>query len=169
MIIRQEKQQDIAAIRELNDLAFGQPIEGAIVDKLREKCDEFISFVAVKRGQILGHILFTPAIIETKTGVINGLGLAPMAVRPDHQRTGIGTRLANTAIKQIKNTNCPFIIVLGHPEYYRRFGFESAVRYGITSEWDVPVEAFMIMILNEQPMRNSSGVAKYRPEWNEAM
>jgi putative acetyltransferase len=169
MIIRQEQQQDIASIREVNDLAFGQLVEGSIVDKLRERCDEFLSFVAVEQGLILGHILFTPAVLETKTGTINGLALAPMAVLPDHQCKGIGTKLANAAIRQIKDTSCPFIIVLGYPEYYQRFGFESAARYGITSEWDVPVEAFMIMILDKQRMQNSSGIAKYRPEWNDAI
>jgi putative acetyltransferase len=72
-------------------------------------------------------------------------------------------------VADIREGGCPFIIVLGHPEYYTRFGFEPASRFGISSEWDVPDEAFMILILDEKTMDGVSGVAKYRQEWAEAM
>ncbi len=97
------------------------------------------------------------------------MGLAPMAVLPENQRQGIGSKLIKTGISKMKNRKCPFIIVVGHPDYYPRFGFEPASRYGIQSEWDVPDEAFMILVFDEDKMRGISGVAKYLPEFAEAM
>jgi putative acetyltransferase len=72
-------------------------------------------------------------------------------------------------IARLKSRGCPFIIVLGHPEYYPRFGFEPASRHGIRSEWEVPDEAFMILSLSKSQMRDMSGIAKYRPEFAEAV
>jgi putative acetyltransferase len=72
-------------------------------------------------------------------------------------------------IKILKRRNCPFVIVLGHAEYYPRFGFEPANRYRIRSEWEVPDDAFMILVLNPSIMRDVSGVARYRREFGEAL
>ena len=62
-----------------------------------------------------------------------------------------------------------YIVVISHPEYYTRFGFEQAGRFGISSEWDAPDEAFMILILDRNAMNGITGVAGYRKEWAEAM
>jgi len=97
------------------------------------------------------------------------MGLAPMAVLPDHQREGIGSELVRTGIERLRNVGCPFVIVLGHPEYYPRFGFEVASHHGIRGEWDVPDEAFMILVLDESEMQGVSGLVKYRPEFAEGM
>ena len=70
---------------------------------------------------------------------------------------------------RVNEGGCPFVIVIGDPEYYTRFGFEPASRFGISSEWGAPDEAFMIMMLNKEAMKDSSGVAKYRQEWIEAL
>ena len=168
-VIRQEQQGDIAAIREVNDRAFGQGQEGEIVDELRAGCKELVSLVAVEGEKIIGHILFSPAVIETDAEEVNGMGLAPMAVLPEYQRKGVGAMLVQTGIEKIKRMGYPFIIVLGHPEYYRRFGFEQASIYGIKSQWDVPDEAFMMMILDTAAMSGVSGRGKYREEFNRAM
>jgi len=168
-VIRREQQQDIPEIRQVNRLAFGQEQEASIVDKLRENCNSVLSLVALTDGKVVGHILFSPAVIEGKHGRLVGTGLAPLAVLPEYQRKGIGTELLQTAIARIKRGGCPYIIVIGHPEYYTRFGFERAGRFGISSEWDVPDEAFMILILDKKAMNGITGVAKYRDEWAEAM
>jgi len=163
--IRRERPDDIEAIREVNDQAFGQPDEGLIVDRLRENCDDLISLVAITSGQIAGHILFSPVILDGPGGTLGGMGLAPMAVLPKYQRLGIGGQLVEAGIAELRERGCPFVIVLGHPEYYPRFGFEPASGYGIKSEWDVPDEAFMVLLTDPPKMGGWSGVAKYRPEF----
>jgi putative acetyltransferase len=167
--IRQEQPEDITAIRMINELAFGRPEEADIVDKLRENCSDTLSLVAVQEGQIIGHIFFSPVVIENDEKEIHGMGLAPIAVIPDYQRKGVGSMLVKAGIEKIKQTLCPFIITLGHPEFYPCFGFERASIYGIKSQWEVPDEAFMILILDTEVMSDVSGTASYREEFNEAM
>ena len=167
--IREEQPQDIKAIRKLNIRAFGQAQEADVVDKLRRTCNDLLSLVAVIQNQVIGHILFSSAKIESGDRFVEGMGLAPMAVLPEYQRRGIGSELARTGIAKLKNRQCPFVIVLGHAGYYPRFGFEPASRYGIRSEWEVPDDAFMILMLNESEMQAISGVARYRPEFAEVM
>jgi putative acetyltransferase len=167
--IREEQSQDIKAIREVNIRAFGQNQEADIVDKLRQNCNELMSLVAIILNQIVGHILFSPVKIKSEDRTIRGMALAPMAVLPKYQRQGIGSELIRTGIVRLKSKGCPFIIVLGHAEYYPRFGFKPASGYGIRSEWDVPDDAFMILVLNESEIRGSAGVARYRPEFAEGM
>ena len=168
--IRKEMFQDIDAIRAVNEQAFGQPQEANIVDKLRADCDGLLSLVALQDEKITGHILFSPVPIEGSFGILKGMGLAPMAVLPEFQRKGVGSELVKAGIEILKKSKSPFTIVLGHPEYYPRFGFERASLYGIKSQWEgVPDHAFMILWLDKTVMNHVSGVAKYRDEFNEAM
>ena len=167
--IREEQPQDVEAIREVNIRAFGQTQEADLMDKLRQSGDDLLSLVAVVQNRVVGHILFSPVTIESRERKVGGMGLGPMAVLPEYQRQGIGSELVRTGIAKLKKRQCPFIIVLGHPEYYPRFGFEPASRYGIRSQWEVPDEAFMILVLDKSGMGGISGVARYRPEFTEAM
>jgi putative acetyltransferase len=172
IIIREEKLEDIEAIRRINLEAFGQPAEAEIVDQLREACGNLLSLVAVQGEEVVGHILFSMATIgeEGETYKVEGMGLAPMAVLPRCQGQGIGSLLIHNGIKMLRERGCPFIIVLGYPEYYPRFGFERASRYGIHSQWsEVPDEAFMILILNKTAMVGATGIARYRREFDEAV
>ncbi len=172
IIIREEKPEDFEAIRRINLEAFDQPAEAEVVDQLREACENLLSLVAVEGGEVVGHILFSPATIkgEETTYEVEGMGLAPMAVLPRCQGQGIGSLLIHNGIKMLRERGCPFIIVLGYPEYYPRFGFERASRYGIHSQWsEVPDEAFMILILNKTAMVGASGIARYRREFDEAV
>lgn len=131
VIIREETPQDFERIREINDAAFNQPNERRIVDKIRASRSETLSLVAVMDGKVVGHIFFSPVDIESQSGVITGMGLAPMAVTPDHQNQGIGTQLVSEGLRIIKERGYPFVIVLGPPEYYPRFGFKPASLYGL--------------------------------------
>ena len=168
--IRIESQEDIRQVRILNEQAFEQPAEANVVDKLRQNCPEYLSLVAEDGKSIVGHILFTPAVIEDTTQRIKGVGLAPMAVMPDRQKQGIGSSLVERGLEILRKQGCPFIVVLGHPEYYPRFGFELASKYGLVSQWEgVPDEAFMVIVMNQTALEGISGVAKYRAEFNEAM
>ena len=167
--IREEQPQDIKIIRDLNKRAFGQTQEADLVDKLRRNCDDQLSLVALIQNQVVGHILFTPVMVESEDNIVKGMALAPMAVLPEYQRQGIGSELVRAGIEKLKKRQCPFIIVLGHAEYYPRFGFEPASRYGIRSEWEVPDDAFMILVIGEYEMRGGVALAKYRPEFAESM
>ena len=168
--VRIEKPEDIPEVRKINELAFGQPTEANIVDKLRQACPSSISLVAEEGDALVGHIFFSPAVIEEAGRQIEGMGLAPMAVLPDRQRRGIGSGLVRRGIDLLREKGCPFIIVLGHPGYYPRFGFVPASKHGISCQWvGVPDEALMVLILDESAMRGVSGIAKYREEFNDAM
>jgi putative acetyltransferase len=164
--IREERPQDIAAIRDVNTRAFGQEQESNVVDALRGNGGTLLSLVAILDGRIVGHILYTPASV----GAVAGSALAPMAVLPEHQRQGIGSKLVETGNRKLKKAGCPFIIVLGHATYYPRFGFTPASSHGIKCEWDVPDDVFMLLVLDEQKMPPGvSGLAKYRDEFSSVL
>ena len=165
-IIRLERPDDSSQIRRVNELAFGQPAEADIVDNLRRVCAESLSLVAEEDdAAIVGHILFTPVVVE---GLPPGMGLAPMAVRPDRQRQGIGSQLVRRGLQILREQGCPFVVVVGHPEYYPRFGFEPASKHGFLSQWEGMADAvFMVLVLDEHGMAGASGVARYRDEFNE--
>jgi putative acetyltransferase len=129
-----------------------------------------LSLVATSDDSIVGHILFSPATIEHDGNVLEGMGLAPMAVSPEYQRQGVGSALVESGLKTLRARSCAFVIVLGHPDYYPRFGFELASKHGIECQWEgVPDEAFMALILDEAAMEGVSGVARYRDEFDQAM
>jgi len=168
--IREETRDDIPSVRLINEQAFGQKIEADIVDALRCRCDELLSLVAVDEGRVVGHVLFSPVTVDSDGELICGMGLAPMAVEAQQQRQGIGTALVNHGLDLLRKRGCPFVIVLGHPEFYSKLGFEPASRYGIRSQWEgVPDEAFMIKVFDEQTVGKAAGVARYRDEFNEAV
>ena len=151
-------------------VAFEEPAEAAIVDSLRAACPEAISLVAVDENQVVGHILFSPAVLEGPDGPIIGMGLAPMAVLPGRQRQGIGSNLVRHGLDLLKVGGCPFVIVLGHPKYYPRFGFEIASHHRLHCQWEgVPDEAFMALVFNDAVMAGAQGVVRYRDEFDAAM
>jgi len=168
-LIRREQPQDVTEIRRVIARAFGRDQEASIVEKLRKDCNSILSLVAFTDGKVVGHILFSPVVIEGKHGKLVGTGLAPLAVLPEYQKKGIGTQLIQMGISRIKEGGSPYIIVIGDPEYYTRFGFEAAGRSGISCEWKVPYDAFMILILDRKAMNGITGVARYRREWADAM
>lgn len=166
MTIRPERPEDAPRVRQVNELAFGQPAEADLVERLRQACADSLSLVA-EDDAVVGHILFTPVVIEGAERVL-GMGLAPLAVLPDHQRHGIGSQLVKRGLHILGERGCPFVIVVGHPEYYPRFGFEPASARGLASQWEgVPDAAFMILVLDAHAMAGVSGVARYREEFNE--
>jgi len=164
--IREERPEDVEAIRAVNQKAFGQPQEGQLVDALRANGGALLSLVATVNGRVVGHIFYTPVSIGSDGEKIVGVGLGPMAVFPEYQCQGIGGRLIETGNQKIREGGCPFIVVLGHAEYYPRFGFKPASGYRLQCEWDVPDNVFMVLVLDQSKMRGVSGLAKYRQEFS---
>jgi len=165
--IRQEILEDIDEIRRINIEAFGGTTEADIVDKLRQRQAFTLSLVAVCEGKIVGYILFSPVTVGSESISVTAIGLGPMAVLPSFQRTGIGSALVANGLKECQNLGHEIVIVLGHPEYYPRFGFVSGSIYGIKSEYDVPDEAFMVLELRPGALKGRSGIVKYQPEFND--
>jgi putative acetyltransferase len=171
--IRAEVLADVEAIRRVNELAFGRPEEADAIDRLRGADIPFVSLVTEDDGAIVGHVLFTPAIVDVgQDGEqrVAGMGLAPLAVTPDRQRQGLGSLLVRRGLDLLRADGCPFVIVLGHAEYYARFGFERASVHGLACQWKgVPDEAFMVLVFDSDAMRGVSGIARYRDEFDAAV
>lgn len=167
IIIRPEQPEDIAAIRRVNERAFDGQVEANLVDLLRQRGKVTLSLVAVHEGQVVGHILFSPVVIEAAEQPVAAVGLAPMAVLPEWQNQGVGSRLVRAGLDECRRLGHQAVIVLGHANYYPRFGFLPASRYHIRSEYDVPDEVFMAMELQPGALAGCAGTARYQPAFNE--
>ncbi len=165
--IRQETPNDVSAIHDLHVAAFAQSTEADIVDALRGAGALRYSLVAVEGDDIVGHIAISPVTITEDSKVVDALGLGPMAVRPSRQRQGIGTRLVNFWLEQLAEDKDNLVVVVGHPEYYPRFGFRRAGPCGIRWEHDVPDEAFMVLELRRGSLDQISGVVRFHPVFDE--
>lgn len=168
MLIRPEQPQDIDAITEVNQLAFEREEEANLVIQLRDQATPYLSMVAqTDDHQIVGHIFYSPATIQTADGNVAGMGLAPMSVHPDHQQQGVGKQLLKHSLDQIAQMKAPYVIVLGHADYYPQFGFVPASLRNIHCQWmGIPDEVFMILILDPTIMQPVSGTAFYHPTFN---
>ena len=160
MRIRPEDPNDLAAVHAVNEAVFESAAEADLVDALRGKAQPLISLVAEVAGSVVGHILFSPVKLADQPEHVF-MGLGPMAIMPQHQRQGIGSALVREGLNRCAESGCDAVVVLGHPEYYPRFGFVPASRYGISSEYDVPDEVFMIAELQQGSLRGVSGKVSY--------
>ncbi len=162
--IRPEHEADIPAIDELYRSAFAEDTETKLVTLLRNS-DAFIpqlSLVAEVNGNIAGHILFTKISIEGNGGkAASSLALAPMAVLPKYQKKGIGSKIINHGLQKAKELGYTSVIVVGHEDYYPRFGFAPAGKWHISCPFDVPANVFMALELENGSLANAAGVVKY--------
>lgn len=148
----------------MNESAFGQPAEAALVDSLRNP--SFISLVAIEEGQVVGHILFTPVSVEDQDSRWTAMALAPMAVDPTHQNAGVGSRLVLAGLEECRRTGNLVVFVLGHEHYYPRFGFVPAQEKGIRCEFEVPPQFFMVTELEPDALQGRRGLVRYAPEFS---
>ena len=160
MRIRAETEADRAAVRAVNEVAFDTPAEADLVEALHGKDVSLVSLVAEVDGKVVGHILFSPVLL-TEHAHLNVMGLAPMAVAPDYQRKGIGSALVRQGLTRCKDLGCCAVVVVGHPEYYPRFGFRPADRYALRCEYDVPADVFMVAELEVGALSGASGLVRY--------
>jgi putative acetyltransferase len=166
LLSRQERPEDIAAIREVHELAFGRTAEADLVDALRARRKVTLSLVAVEDDRLVGHVLFSPVTIDSGNRSFPAVGLAPMAVLPAWQGCGIGSQLVTTGLLECRSAGYDCVVVLGHPAYYSRFGFVPASRYGLKSEYEVPDEAFMVLAWQAGVLKDRDGVVRYQPEFS---
>ena len=166
MHVRSERPADIPHVHALNVAAFDSPTEATLVDALREQAD-VISIVAEQDGHIIGHILFSPVRL-TGADDLRAVGLAPMAVALERQRTGIGSALVREGLAHCQRQGVGAVFVVGHPEYYPRFGFRPASGFGITCEFEVPDEVFMAMELAPGALKGRAGRLFYHEAFRAA-
>jgi len=158
--------KDIDSIRHVNEQAFGQKEETEIVDKLRNRGAVTLSLVAVQDDQIVGYILFSPVTIESESTSFEAIALAPMAVLPAYQGKGTGSQLVHSGLEECQRLGHEIVVVLGHPDYYPRFGFVLANPKGVDCEFEVPEEAWMILELRQGALAGRSGKVKFQPEFH---
>ncbi len=164
--IRPETLTDYPAIAQVNTLAFGQNNEAKLVERIRHSHRYIpeLSLVAEIEGMVVGHILFS-YIELAKEQTLQVLGLAPLAIRPEFQKQGIGSALIKAGLEIAETKKEAIVIVLGHPEFYTRFGFQTSVLYGIESPFPVPEEFFMVKPLQSYQERYQGKVV-YPPAFD---
>ena len=165
--IRNEAAKDIEPVREILRATFPTDAESKLVDALRANGKAIIALVAVWDEQVVGHILFSPVTITPPGGAsplseAKGIGLAPVAVRTDVQSQGIGSQLIREGLRLCKEHGYDYCVVLGGPNYYKRFGFEKASQFGVQNEYGVDDE-FMLIRFSKRGM--IQGLVKYSPEF----
>lgn len=165
--VRDEHAEDIPVVHELNVLAFETETEANLVDILRESAGPIISLVAIEDETIVGHILFTPVELNGRSS-LKIMGLAPMAVAPERQRSGIGSALINEGLNRCGELGAGAVVVLGHPAYYPKFGFVPASTTNINCEYDVPDDVFMVLELTADYLSAVNGTIKYHEAFAEA-
>jgi len=165
--IRTETPDDYEGIDEVNRQAFEQDFEGQLIRKIREGQNfiEELSLVALDEATIVGHILFSKIKIEGEREY-ETLALAPMAVKPEYQKKGIGKKLVRAGLKKAKDLGFGSVIVLGHSDYYPQFGFQEASQWNIKCPFDVPDESFMAIQLIPGDLEDKSGTAVYPKEFD---
>lgn len=160
MHVRLETEADRSAVRAVTEAAFETPAEADLIDALRAGSTEVVSLVAHRGDALVGHVLFSRVTLA-EHAQLRLMGLGPMAVAPRYQRGGVGSALVREGLAQCKERAVHAVVVLGHPEYYPRFGFVPASRYAIRSEYDLPDDVFMIVELQAGALNGVSGLIRY--------
>ncbi len=163
-LIRPEMERDAAAVRRVHETAFPTTAEADLVERLRASGKAVIELVALDESDIVGHILFSPVFLEPRAGTV-GLGLAPVAVMPDHEKHGVGRRLIQNGLAECHRWGAGFVVVIGDPPYYGRFGFEPAAKYGLRSEYDAG-DSFMVFRLDSGALPPPGTLVKYAREFS---
>jgi putative acetyltransferase len=163
-MIRPSAPEDEALIRKICRQAFGGEAEGHLVDALREGDYERLTLVAEIDSDVVGVIVFSELAIQTESASVAGLALAPLAVLPSHQRRAIGSTLVAEGLRICRESGHAIVIVLGHPEYYRRFGFSAESALPLNSPYAGP--SFMALALSDGALDGVTGEVRYPPPFD---
>jgi putative acetyltransferase len=169
LLIEAEQPGDAPEISRVHAIAFSNggrrsgDGEVRLVDELRGSPAWIpkLSLVARADGRVVGHLLFSLAAIETPAGDVPVLALAPLAVLPGFEPAFVGTRLMRVGLAEARSLGFRGVIVLGHPKYYRRFGFCPAGRIGILAPFPVDDDAWMALELIEDSFSGLTGTVRY--------
>jgi putative acetyltransferase len=168
LTLRTERPSDVPAVAGIHRLAFGGDAEPSLVNALRGT-DAFVpelSIVAEQDGAPVGHLLFTRVTIQAPSGEVPALALAPLAVLPALQRKGVGSALMREGLARARALGHGLVLVLGHPEYYARFGFVRASEHGLRCRWPVPDEVYRVLELRPGALQGVSGEVIYAAPFN---
>jgi putative acetyltransferase len=157
-----ERPEDVSAVHAIHSAAFGRPDEAHMVTAVRDAGAAAVALVAGIDGRPVGHVLFSAVTIDGRSEP-SGLGLAPIAVLPSAQRSGLGSRLIEAGLERCRMLGYGYVVVLGHPAYYPRFGFTRASSFGLRCAYAVPDEAFMALELQAGCLEGKPGVVRYLP------
>jgi HAD superfamily hydrolase (TIGR01509 family) len=166
LALQPETLYDLPGIRLLEEAAFARPAEAILVDLARERGKSTLSMVAAQDGVVLGHVLFTPITFDPPQPGLLGLGIGPVAVLPKYQRTGIGSRMMRAGLDHVRRLGFGFVVLLGDPAYYSRFGFKPGRLSGLSSDYGDGDE-FQVLELRPAALAGVSGHVKYIPEFEE--
>ena len=166
MLIRDEAAGDTEAIRKVHELAFETSAEADLVDLLRASGKATISLMAEEEGEIVGHVMFSPVEIDPPSPSWKALGLAPIGVRPERQRQGIGKALISEGLERCHLIGTGAVVLLGDPAYYKRFGFKRAKDFGLGNEYQVEDE-FMVVELIPGILEGVEGMVRYTDEFSQ--
>lgn len=161
VVVRTETPCDVETIRFVNNAAFGSSVEGILIDALRDGGFVRLSLIAEVERQIVGHILFSELCIETGAATILALALAPMSVLPEFQCRGIGSQLVRDGLATCRDQGHAIVLVVGHPDFYPRFGFSAELARALESPYAGP--AFMAAELTPGALAGVSGRVIYAP------
>ena len=156
MIVRLETTRDVVAVRAVEEAAFLQSAEAQLVEDLRDAGDSVFSLVAVEGEAVIGHAMFSRL-----KAPFPALALAPVAVRPERQRMGVGSRLIREGIARSEAAGWSGIFVLGDPVFYRRFGFDVGKASGFISPYAGP--HWMALPLGRNELPTSTGSIQHAP------
>ena len=173
IVIRNERPDDANSVQQVLEHAFGRKAEGHLVARMRRLQISPISLVAVdcstkpstKPDRIIGHIMFSPVTINNVPPPVPALGLAPVAVVPERQHQGIGSTLIENGLTRCRHQGVGVVVVLGHHDYYPRFGFRPAPARGLTCEYKSPPESFMVIELRPGALDDCRGLVRYHPSF----
>jgi putative acetyltransferase len=167
--IRSATPADYPAIREVHEQAFGRPNEARLVEAIRTS-PRFIrdlSLVAEQWGTLVGHVLFSTIMVVDDAGSSELLALAPVGVRPEWQRRGIGGQLIRAGLERAAVLGHRAVVLVGHPTYYPRFGFSPARDFGLECPFPVPDDVFMAHPLQPNGLDGVRGIVVYPPAFAE--
>ena len=162
IIIQIELSEHYLAVHEILITCFKSDAESKLVAALRNNDKAILSLVAVQNGEVVGHVMFTP-VTTSPPSTAKGLGLAPLAVKPEYQKQGIGAKLVEEGLRMCAELEYDYVVLLGNPKYYQRFGFKKASDFGMQNEYGVD-EPFMVIKLTSCDLQN--GLIKYCPEFS---
>ena len=171
--IREECEEDFQEVRQVIVVAGGknpgdEDAAADLVELLRERNKALISLVAVSSNKVVGHIMFSPVTVAVAPKDLFAVALAPLMVRPEYQRQGIGSMLAREGLNECTKAGYDMVVVLGHSEYYPRFGFTQASDYGLGRDSRISADPnYMVLGLKNGVLDEVSGVVQFAPEFKE--